>query len=132
MATTTRRKKSTPGFWETYKDEGGGKYLTAPEKAALIDDATVLQITGVRYDEKNQFQGNPAPRFVVTFLVPEGLKNVVGGERFAGFAINQEDESSRDRLLGALVDYLEEDDAEAVFVAMERIGQFVALVKADA
>jgi hypothetical protein len=129
---TTRTKKKAPGFWDSYKDEGGGKYLTAPEKAALIDGETVLEISAVRYDEKNQYQGNPAPRFVVTFIVPEGLKNVVAGERLAGFTISDDGESSRDRLLGALQEYLESGDADPVLVVMERIGQFVALVKADA
>ena len=121
----TRTKKKAPGFWDTYKDEGGGKYLTAAEKSALIDDATVLEITAVRYDEKNQFQGNPAPRYVVTFMVD-------GTERFAGFAISEDGDSSRDRLLGALVEYLDSDDADKVEVVMERVGNFVALVKADA
>jgi hypothetical protein len=125
-------KKKAAGFWDTYKDEGGGKYLTAPEKAALIDDETVLEITAVRFDEKNQFGGNPAPRYVVTFNVPEGLKKVVGGERLAGFAISDDGESSRDRLLEALTDYIGSKGAEPVFVQMERIGQFVALVKAEA
>jgi len=119
-----RTKKKAPGFWDTYKDEGGGKYLTAAEKSALIDDATVLEITAVRYDEKNQFQGNPAPRYVVTFVVD-------GAERFAGFAISEDGDSSRDRLLGALAEYLDEDGAEKVEVVMERVGNFVALVKAD-
>ena len=32
----------------------------------------------------------------------------------------------------ALVDYLDSDDAEKVEVVMERVGNFVALVKADA
>jgi hypothetical protein len=122
MAARTKKKE---GFWDTYKDEGGGKYLTAPEKASLIDNGTVLEIVKVRYDEKNQYQGNPAPRYVVTFVVD-------GVERFAGFAINEEDESSRDRLLGALVEYLDEPGADKVEVVMEKKGQFVALVKADA
>ena len=120
----TRTKKKAAGFWDTYKDEGGGKYLTAAEKSALIDNETVLQITAVRYDEKNQFQGNPAPRYVVTF-------DVDGTERFAGFAISEDGDSSRDRLLAALVDYLDSGDAETVEVVMERIGNFVALRKAD-
>ena len=122
MAARTKKKA---GFWDTYKDEGGGKYLTAPEKAKLIDNAVALEIVGVRYDEKNQFQGNPAPRYVVTFVVD-------GVERFAGFAISEDGDSSRDRLLGALVDYLDTDGAEKVEVVMERMGQFIALVKADA
>lgn len=126
---TTRKKKPAAGFWDTYKDEGGGKYLTAPEKNDLIDNAVVLQITGVRYDEKNQFQGNAAPRFVVTFLVPDEVTNEPT-ERLAGFAISEEG-SSRDRLLEALVDYLETPGAEPVFVTLEKIGQFVAIVKAD-
>lgn len=123
-------RKKSQGFWDTYKDEGGGKYLTAAEKNTLIDNGTVLTITGVRYDEKNQFQGNPAPRYVVTFSVPEGLKSVTAGERFAGFAISEDGDSSRDRLLAALVDYLDDPKAEKVEVVMEKVGNFVALVKA--
>ena len=119
------RAKKAQGFWDTYKDEGGGKYLTAPEKAKLIDNATPLEIVAVRFDEKNQFQGNPAPRYVVTFVVD-------GVERFAGFAISEDGDSSRDRLLGALVDYLDSGNAEKVEVVMERMGQFIALVKAGA
>ena len=118
-----RTKKKTEGFWDTYKDEGGGKYLTAAEKNTLIDNGTVLQITAVRYDEKNQFQGNPAPRYVVTFVVDDA-------ERFAGFAISEDGDSSRDRLLAALVDYLDTDGADKVEVVMERVGNFVTLVKA--
>jgi len=128
----TRTKKAAAGFWDTYKDEGGGKYLTAPEKAALIDGAVPLEIVGVRYDEKNQFQGNAAPRYVVTFNVPAGTKGVNDGERFAGFAISDDGESSRDRLLGALDEYLQTPGAEKVVVVMEKVGQFVSLVKADA
>jgi len=126
MATASRsRKKSAGGFWDSYKDEGGGKYLTAAEKNKLIDEGVALEITAVRYDEKNQYQGNPAPRYVVTFVVD-------GTERFAGFAISEDGDSSRDRLLGALVDYLDSGSAEKVEVRMEKMGQFVALVKADA
>ncbi len=121
MAARTKKK----GFWDTYKDEGGGKYLTAPEKAALIDNAVALEIVAVRYDEKNQFQGNPAPRYVVTFVVD-------GIERFAGFAISEDGNSSRDNLLEALTEYIGSAGAEKVFVTMERVGQFIALVKADA
>lgn len=120
-------------FWDTdaaqAATQGGGKYLSAAEKAALIDNAVALQITGVRLDEKNQFQGSAAPRYVVTFMVPNPLTGE-NEERLAGFALNP-DGSSRDRLLGALVDYLAADDAEPVFVVLEKIGQFVSITKAD-
>ena len=117
------RTKKAPGFWDTYKDEGGGKYLTAPEKAKLIANGTPLEITNVRYDEKNSYQGNPAPRYVVTFVVD-------GVERFAGFALSADGDSSRDRLLEALTEYIGTPGAEKVEVVMEQVGQFVALVKA--
>ena len=120
-----RSKKKSGGFWDNYKDEGSGKYLTAAEKNALIEKGTVLEIVGVRYDEKNTFQGNPQPRYVVTFVVD-------GAERFAGFAISDDGDSSRDRLLEALTEYIGSKNAEPVLVQMERFGQFVALVKADA
>lgn len=117
-------------FWDGYKDEGGGKYLSAQETAALIDNAVPLQILKVADDEKNQFQGQSAPRFVVTFAVPNALTGEVE-ERMKGFAKNPAG-SSRDRLLGALIDYLGSDGAEDVVVVMEKIGQFIALVKAEA
>jgi hypothetical protein len=133
MAARTKKQS----FWDTPEAKaatsGGGKYLSASEKDALIDGAVVLEIVGVKFDEKNQFQGNPAPRYVVTFDVPEGLKNVTGGERFSGFAISKEDQpSSRDNLLEALTDYIGTAGATPVLVRMEMIGQFVALVKAEA
>ncbi len=121
-------------FWETdaakAATEGGGKYLSAPEKAALIDNEVVLQIVGVRFDEKNEFKGKASPRYVVTFAVPNALTGETE-ERLYGFGINP-DGSSRDRLLGALVDYLQSEDADEVFVQLELIGQFVNIVKADA
>lgn len=124
MATRTRKKAQ--GFWDTYKDEGGGKYLTAAEKKRLIEDGTALDIVGIRYDEKNQFQGNPAPRYVVTFVVD-------GAERFAGFAISEDGDSSRDRFLAAASEALDSGEYEKIEgVAMELQGTFVKLVKADA
>lgn len=117
-------------FWDTYKDEGGGKFLSAAEKAALIENGVALQIVGVRKDEANQFKGVAAPRFVVTFLVPNALTGE-NEERMAGFAISPNG-SSRDRLLEALVDYLASEPDEPVMVTLELIGNFVSITKADA
>lgn len=116
-------------FWDGYKDEGGGMYLSAAEKAAFIENEVALQITNVRFDEKNQFQGQSSPRFVVHFLAPNPLTGE-SEERLAGFAISPEG-SSRDRLLEALTDYLGDDDADEVNVVLEKIGNFVAIKKAD-
>lgn len=127
MATRKPAKKSS--FWDEYKDEGGGKYLTAAEKAALIENGVALQITDVRLDEKNQFKGNALPRYVVTFMVPNALTGE-NEERLAGFALNPEG-SSRDRLLEALTEYLGSKDAEPVFVVLDLIGNFVSIKKAD-
>lgn len=127
-----RTKKAPAGFWDTYQDEGGGKFLSAAEKNAIIENGVVLQIVGVRFDEKNQYQGNEAPRYVVTFLVPNALTGE-NEERFAGFALNPEG-SSRDRLLGALMDYLEtkEGAADTILVTLSKVGNFVLIEKAEA
>lgn len=120
-------------FWDTDAAKAatqGGKYLTASEKAALIDNGVTLQIVGVRKDETNQFQGNPSPRFVVTFNVPNPLTGE-NEERLAGFALSP-DGSSRDRLLEALTGYLSEDGVDPVFVKLEKIGNFISITKADA
>lgn len=131
MAARTRKKKG--GFWETEAAKAvlegrGGKHLTAAEKNALIDDEAALELVAVKYDEKNQFQGSPMPRYLATFLVD-------GVERYWGFATSTDDEpSSRDLLLEALAEYIEEDGSEPVFLTPFRSGangQFIALRKAD-
>lgn len=131
---TARTRKAAPkkaSFWDGYKDEGGGMYLSAAEKAALIENEVAIQIVGVREDEANQFKGQPSPRFVVTALVPNPLTGE-NEERLAGFAISPEG-SSRDRLLEALAEYLETDEGQAdeINVVLEQIGNFVAIKKAD-
>lgn len=134
------RAKKKAGFWESdaakaAAAKGSGKFLTGAEKAAVIDSGATLEIVGVRYDEKNQYQGNSAPRYVVTFVVPEGISGVTAGERFYGFAISLEEESSRDNLLAALLEYLEQGDTQPVLVNLVRSGsngQFIAIEKAEA
>jgi hypothetical protein len=125
-----RTKKKSGGFWEN-RPQTGGKYLTAPEKGILISKGTPLEITAVRYDEKNTYQGNPQPRYVVTFIVPEKVSGVTAGERFAGFGIGADEPTSRDNLLEDLTEYLGTPGAEQIFVKMEQEKQFVNLVKAD-
>ena len=110
MATRRTAAKAKKSFdWGAYK--GGGAYLSADEKAALVEGEVEFQITGVREDLDNQYNGKPAPRFVVTLT----LANPLSGEdeeRFIGFPVGSGVES-RDNQLGGMLDYFE-DGGEAI------------------
>ena len=128
MAARKAAAKPKPGFWDTYVDEGGGLYVTAEEKAALIENEVAFQILSIENDDDNTYQGNVMPRFLVTV----SLANPLTGEdeeRLFGFAKGVP-ATSRDRLLEALEAYLGEKGAEDVFVTLERVGQFIAIRKA--
>jgi hypothetical protein len=116
------------GFWDDYVDEGGGGYVSADEKAALIDNAVAIQILSVREDDENQFQGKLSPRFVTTVNIPNPLTGE-DEERILPFG-KVAGGSSRDRMLSALIEYMDEDGSEDVFVVLEKIGNFIAVRKA--
>ena len=116
------------GFWDDYVDEGGGGYVSAEEKAVLIENGVAFQILSVREDDENQFQGKTSPRFVTTVNIPNPLTGE-DEERILPFG-KVAGGSSRDRMLGALQEYLDTDGEEDVFVVLEKIGNFIAIRKA--
>jgi hypothetical protein len=119
------------GFWDEYVDEGGGAYVTADEKASLIENQVAFQIVKVEEDDENQYQGKSNPRFLATVLLPNPLTGD-DEERFIGFA-KASPPTTRDRMLEALVEYLDDADnqGEPVLVQMEKFGNFIALKKAE-
>lgn len=86
------------GFFDTYRDEGGGQFLSAEEKELLIDEGVAFPVTSVASSE-SEF----GPRWVVGIEL-EGEPRLVGFSRGKVF--------SRDRLLEALQGYLAEEGAE--------------------
>jgi hypothetical protein len=104
----TRTKKAAAAFdWSAYK--GGGLYLSADEKAALIEGEVEFQITGVRDDAGNTFNGKPAPRFVVEVVLPNPLSGE-DEERLIGFPVGS-GVQSRDNQLEGMLDYFQSGGA---------------------
>ncbi len=113
------------GFWDTYVDEGGGGYVSADEKAAMIANGVVFAITSVREDDENQFQGKPSPRFVTTVLIPNALTGEEE-ERILPFA-KIVGGSSRDRQLEAMAEFLDSGEAESVSARLGKVGNFIII-----
>jgi len=95
------RKVKKAFDWDAYK--GGGQYLSADEKAALVEGEVEFQITGVRDDASNTFQGKPAPRFIVELTLPNPLSGE-DEERLIGFPVGS-GVGSRDNQLEGMLDY---------------------------
>jgi len=113
-------------FFDSYTDlGGGGTYLSADEKQFLIDNGVVFEIKGLVEDEANKY----GPRWVAFCDLPdEDTGELVEGK--IGFPIGS-GVDSRDAMLKAMSDYLESEDAEPVFVKLDKPGQAILIVAAD-
>jgi hypothetical protein len=105
------------GFFDEFKDVGGGSWVGAEEKAEMIASETVITVSDVIYDPTNKY----GPRYVVKFVLD-------GEDRSIGFGA--ESVESRDRMLAALSDYLDANEGETVDLVMEKIDRSVVLREA--
>lgn len=112
-------------FWDEFKDVGGGQYVSAEEKAALIENGVAFQILAIADDPGNKY----GPRYILKVSLPNPLTGE-NEERNIGF--QQGTVQSRDRMLAAMQDYLASADAEDVFVVLEKVGQAILIRNAAA
>lgn len=110
-------------FFDNYKDIGGGEYVGADEKGVLIEQGIPFQITDVVYQEESKF----GERYVCRVMLPGDD----GGpeERLMSFSVGTVE--SRDRMLHALSEWLDEADNEPPFVKLEKVGRAVIIVKGE-
>lgn len=113
------------GFFDEYKDIGGGSYISADEKAVLIENGIPFQITDVQYQEESKY----GERYVCRVLTPDPESGETE-ERLMSFTAGTVE--SRDRMLKALEAWLEEGDNEPPYVKLEKVGRAVIISKADA
>lgn len=102
------------GFRDEFKDVGGGSWVGAEEKAELISAGTVISISDVIYDAHNKY----GPRYVVKFTLDDELRSI-------GFGA--ESVESRDRMLGALADYIAANEGYTEDVVMVQKDRSVIL-----
>lgn len=113
------------GFFDEYKDIGGGKYVGADEKAVLIENGIPIQIIDVVYQEESKY----GERFVTRVLLPDPD----GGEaeeRLMSFSAGTVE--SRDRMLRALMEWLDEADNEPPYVKLNKVGRAVIVERGEA
>jgi hypothetical protein len=97
------RKTKKVFDWGAYK--GGGAYLSADEKAALVEGEVEFLVTGVRDDSANTFNGKPAPRFVAEITLPNPLSGE-DEEKMIGFPTGS-GVVSRDNQLEGMLEYFQ-------------------------
>lgn len=61
-----------------YKTEGSGQYVDETYVILSIAKGDVFQITGIRDDDANTYNGKPKPRFLVDFIDSEGEEKTRG------------------------------------------------------
>ena len=114
-----------PEFFDTYQDIGGGKYVDAKEKDALIENGVPFEITDVVYQSESKF----GARFVCRVVLPDFEdENGEGEDRLMSFGANSVE--SRDRMLNALMEYLKDPEATPPSVRLEKAGRATLIVKA--
>lgn len=113
------------GFFDDYKDIGGGEYVGADEKAVLIENGIPFQITDVVYQEESKF----GERYVCRVELPDPETGETE-ERLMSFSAGTVE--SRDRMLKALSEWLDDGDNEPPYVKLEKVGRAVIIVKGEA
>lgn len=113
------------GFFDEYKDIGGGEYVGADEKAVLIESGIPFQMTDVVYQEESKF----GERYVTRVMLPDPETGETE-ERLMSFSAGTVE--SRDRMLKALQEWLDDADNEPPYVKLEKVGRAVIIVKGEA
>jgi hypothetical protein len=113
------------GFFDTYKDIGGGEYIGSDEKNVLIENGIPIQIIDVVYQEESKY----GERFVTRVMAPDP-ETGEPSERLMSFSAGTVD--SRDRMLTALTEWLDEADNEPPYVKLEKVGRAVIIVPGEA
>lgn len=91
------------GFFDGFKDEGGLNYVDAEEKAAIIKNATPLEVVRVFAGT-----GTYGSKYTMVFLLE-------GEERAISFGAVKEDGTgvpSRDRMFEAMIEYFATEPQE--------------------
>ena len=112
-------------FFDTYKDIGGGQYVGKDEKDVLIENGIPFQITDVVYQEESKF----GERYVTRVELPDPESGETE-ERLMSFSAGTVE--SRDRMLKALAEWLDDADNEPPYVKLEKIGRAVIIVRGEA
>lgn len=112
-------------FFDNFQDAGGGNYVAADEKDVLIENGIPFKVTGVVFEEEGKF----GDRYVIRIDLPNP-ENGEEEERLMSFGAGSVE--SRDRMLRAMMAYLEDADAEPPEVKLEKIGRAVLIRNAAA
>lgn len=112
-------------FFDEYKDIGGGEYVSSDEKNVLIDNGIPFQMTDVVYQEESKF----GERFVTRVMLPDP-ESGEETERLMSFGAGTVE--SRDRLLRALAEYLDDASNDPPFVKLTKVGRAVIIEKGEA
>src|SRR5581483_4688414 len=104
----------------------GGEYVSSEEKQVLIDDGIPFKITDVVY----QAEGKYGSRYVCRVVLPDTDTGEYADERLMSFAAGGMVES-RDRMLEAMMAYLDDADAEPVWVKLSKVGRAVIIEKGE-
>jgi hypothetical protein len=111
-------------FFDEFKDIGGGEYVGADEKQVLIDHGISFQMTDVVYQEESKF----GERFVTRVALPDPETGETE-ERLLSFGVGTVE--SRDRMLRALAEWLDEADNEPPYVKLSKVGRAVIIEKGE-
>lgn len=114
------------GFFDEHpQDTGGGVYVKADEKAQIAEGGIPFRVLTIFDDADNVFQGKAQPRFVLNIELPDAETGEPEERKLPfpkGTGVD-----SRDKMLAQMAAYLERDDAEEVYLKLEKVGRAFVL-----
>lgn len=121
-----KQERGALSFFDNYKDAGSGEWVSSDEKDVLIENAIPVQIVDVMYEEEGKY----GERYVLKLLLPDEESGAYEDERRMGFGAGPVE--SRDRMLQAMMEYLDDASAEPIWVRFTMVGRSCIIEAAEA
>jgi hypothetical protein len=124
-----RTAPATQGFFDTYKDlSTGGAFMKKDEKDFLIQNGIAFDITGLQWEDPDEFNDNG--RYVAFVTVPDA-ETGEPTERKISFPFGT-NVPTRDSMLTAMKEYFDNaEGAEPVKVKLSQPGRAILIVNAN-
>lgn len=117
------------GFFDEFTDTSGGAFVGKDDKAVLMEQGIAFPITALSVQDSPQY----GERYVATVVIPAGVFDGEGDdeERDRLISFPKGTVESRDRMLDAMIGWLEDPSNEPPVVKLEKVGRSILVRKAE-
>lgn len=118
------------GFFDEFKDTSGGAYVGKDDKQVLMEQGISFPIIALKVEDSPTY----GERYIATVVIPGGVFDGEGDdvERERLISFPKGTVESRDRMLTAMLAWLDDPTNEPPVVKLEKVGRSILVRSANA